>query len=101
MRLTLKLVLAALVGITVVQAINGFFRVEREIELFETDLTGDLRGYGLSVALAMERAWRHGGEEEALIVLDEMRSEVPHFDLRWLPHGTIERSLAGSPDEAA
>ena len=98
MRLTLKLVLAALLGITVVQAANGFFRVQRELDLFESDLAGDLKGYGHSVALSMERAWRHGGEEEALIVLDEMRGGVPHFDMRWLPRGALSRALLQQSD---
>ena len=46
MRLTLKLLLAALVGIAVVQALNGFFRVARERELFENELAHDLKAQG-------------------------------------------------------
>ncbi len=98
MRLTLKLLLAALVGITVVQALNGYLRVDRELRLFETDLAGDLRGLGRAVAIGMERAWDRGGEEEARIVLDEMRSAIPHFDLRWVPHANLDRALAAMPN---
>src|ERR1044071_5171712 len=101
MRLTLKLLLAALVGIALIEALNGYFRVDRELDLFETDLDGDLRGLGRSVSIAMERAWRVGGEDDALIVLEEERAAVAHFDLRWEPHAQLDRALAMEQNGAA
>jgi signal transduction histidine kinase len=98
MQLTLKLVLAALVGITLVQAVNGYLRVRREVEVFETDLAGDLEGYGKSTAVAMERAWRVGSADEAQRVLREVDEAEPHFQLNWVARDTIDAMLAAWPD---
>jgi signal transduction histidine kinase len=94
MKLTLKLVLTIVLGITVVLSIYAALRVQREIELFESDLRRDLKGLGHAAAVSMQRTWADDGEDAALQMLDSIRARESHYDLRWIPAASLNSELA-------
>ena len=50
-----------------VQSVSGYFGVHRELDLFESNISGHRRD---RYSLAVDRAWRGGGQEERSIVCE-------------------------------
>ena len=65
MRLAAKLVSVAILAIVLVSAVNGYFRVGREVEQFHTDMRRDVIQLARATAEVVAEAWRHSGLERA------------------------------------
>jgi len=66
MRLAAKLVSVAILAIVLVSAVNGYVRVNREIDLFHDGMRSDEIQLARTTTQVVEEAWRHGGLQRAL-----------------------------------
>ena len=84
MRLARKLILATLAGMALVLAASAYFRITRELELFERDMIMDHGVLARTLADAMPRVWAEKGREEALSLLDNVSTPDGRFRVRWV-----------------
>jgi two-component system NtrC family sensor kinase len=92
MKLAAKLVSAVLLAVGILLALDGYFTVQREIELFQTDMRRDARVLGRTLQPLVEHAWRAGGAERALRLVAEANEQEELVTIRWV-------WLTGLPDE--
>jgi len=64
MRLARKLILATLAGMALVLAASAYFRITRELELFERDMIMDHAVLARTLANAIPRVWAEKGERK-------------------------------------
>jgi signal transduction histidine kinase len=83
MKLVQKLTIALLGGITATLAANGYFRVRREVALFESSHARDHRLIGRALGVAVADVWRAQGEEAALHVIERANAEEGKVRIRW------------------
>jgi signal transduction histidine kinase len=84
MRLARKLILATLAGMALVLAASAYFRITRELELFERDMIMDHAVLARTLANAIPRVWAEKGREEALSLLDNVSTPDGRFRVRWV-----------------
>ena len=94
MGLTLKITLVTLVGVFVVVAGYSWLTVRREVAQFDRDNRAEHLVLGRALAAAVATAWRDGGEEAALALVESADAEQQSVSIRWV-------SLGGAPGEAA
>lgn len=99
MKIVTKLVIGTGVLFLAAASVQGTLRVQRELDLFAQDLSGDLHGLARAVAAALEEEWRVAGEARALALLRRIQTEEPALALRWRPVGA--RRSAAPLDEGA
>jgi signal transduction histidine kinase len=90
MKLTRKLTLAIALGVVAVLVIAGIFRVRREVELFESDMSLDHHTVSTTLAAAAAEVWRLEGIAEARDVLAHSApaGERAGIRVRWVePRG--------------
>ena len=85
MRLALKLSLAMMAGILIALAVDGFIEVNRQVEIYETDIQGDLALQGRTLAAAVAKLWQTYDEEGAVQVLRSANDSVAGTRARLLP----------------
>jgi signal transduction histidine kinase len=79
-----KLTLALFAGTSVILAVNGYLRVERERGYFDADRVRDHEMIGRSLAAATEAVWRTDGEQAARQAIDAVRSHFTTMQIRWV-----------------
>ncbi|MGB8296648.1 MAG: HAMP domain-containing sensor histidine kinase [Polyangia bacterium] len=84
MRLARKLILATLAGMALVLAASAYFRITRELDLFERDMIMDHAVLARTLANALPRVWADGGREEALSLLENVSTPDGRFRVRWV-----------------
>lgn len=84
MRLTYKLTLALLLGMSVILAANAWVRVQREVALFESDMKRDASLMGRTLAGLVRQLWRTEGEERVVHLLEETSRGDPDVNIRWV-----------------
>jgi signal transduction histidine kinase len=84
MKLARKLILATLAGIALVLAASAYFRITRELELFERDMIMDHAVLARTLAGAMARVWEEKGRDEALSLLANVSTPDGRFRVRWV-----------------
>ncbi len=84
MKLVPKLSLAFIAGVSTVLAINGYFRVEREVALFESDRVRDDVLIAEALGSAVETVWKREGETAALALLTHASEREARVRLRWV-----------------
>jgi signal transduction histidine kinase len=84
MRLARKLILATLVGMALVLAASAYFRITRELELFERDMIMDHGVLAQTLANAIPRVWAEKGRAEALSLLENVSTPDGRFRVRWV-----------------
>ena len=84
MRLARKLILATLAGMALVLAASAYFRITRELELFERDMIMDHAVLARTLANAMSRVWADNGRDEALNLLEGVSTPDGRFRVRWV-----------------
>jgi two-component system, NtrC family, sensor kinase len=84
MRLVQKLSLGFMAATTAILAVNGYFRVHREIALFQADRVRDhdLIAHALTVAVAA--VWRSEGEAHAMQLIDTANVGEGRIRFRWV-----------------
>lgn len=84
MKIVQKLTLLLIIGISVVLAANSYFRVHREVTLFETDR---LQNQGLlagGIAASVAAVWRTDGSERARALIGQLDQRAPKLEISWL-----------------
>jgi len=99
MRLVPKLTLAFLAGMSMILAGNGYFRVKRELNFFETDHVLAQQLIGRALAPALSAVWRSDGPTAAMNLLDQANA-ASRVHVRWKPAGD-KAALAPGEDRPA
>jgi signal transduction histidine kinase len=90
MKLALRFLLFALLGILLVVAASTALEFRRELDVFDTDLQRDHRVLAHSLAPAFVMTWEHDGQAAATNLLARVNHTEGLLQSRWIP--------AGSPD---
>ena len=85
MKLVQKLTLALILGISVVLAFNGYFRVRREVALFQSERSREHKLVGLALSAAFAAVWRAEGQGHALAMLEQASAREDEMSIRWVP----------------
>ena len=84
MRLAQKLAAALFLGILVVLLLNAWFRVKREVALFENEAKRDHHVMARAVAVAVAEVWRVEGEARALELVSRVNESEGHLTVKWV-----------------
>jgi two-component system NtrC family sensor kinase len=84
MKLVQRLTLALILGISVVLAVNGYFRVRREVALFQSDRVRDHKLVGLALSAAFSALWRSEGEAHARQMLEQASAREDKIGIHWV-----------------
>ena len=84
MRLVQKLSLAFMLGTTAILAANGYFRVRREVTLFQADRVRDHDLIGRALGSAFEAVWRTQGRAAAMALLAAANSGEGRVRIQWV-----------------
>jgi two-component system NtrC family sensor kinase len=98
MKLAWKLVAAIVLAITVVAAVNGYFRIQREVAAFETDMRRDHLALGRPLAFAAAMEWDAHGKQQALQMIaaaNELRSSMT---IQWVDSASLPTGNDGGID---
>lgn len=85
MRISGKLTLGMIAGIVAILAISSYLTVNREVELFETDMARDHEIFAQAVAASMARVWRADGRAHALGLLQQLEAGEGTVRVRFVP----------------
>ena len=97
MKLVQKLTLALILGISVVLAANGYFRVRREVALFQSERVRDHKLVGLALGAAFGALWRAEGEAHARAMLEQASAREDKLAIRWVPEGAFAMGETPKP----
>jgi signal transduction histidine kinase len=84
MKLARKMVFWLLAGVIAVLLVSAWLRVQREVELFDSDMQRDDLLVGRAVASGVTRTWRFEGEEAGLDLIRAFSSGKHHVEVRWV-----------------
>jgi signal transduction histidine kinase len=84
MRLARRLMLALIVAIFAVMAVNSYLRVQRALAYFEADRQADEQLLGRVLAAAVGTVWEHDGEERAQNLVQRADDSVNEVRIRWV-----------------
>jgi two-component system NtrC family sensor kinase len=87
MRLARKLILAMVVGVAVVLAVNAYYRVQRELAAFDADMERDHQVLGAILRRTVTSVWEASGREAALGTLHTAVPASGEVRLRWIDAG--------------
>jgi len=85
MNLSIKLVLATTLGISVVLFTYSYFRLQRESEVFRNDTRRDHRALISALNLTLSTVTARSGLDDALEVLKQVDGEHTNIDISWVP----------------
>jgi signal transduction histidine kinase len=84
MKLAAKLVSIIVLGIIIILAIDGYFTVRHDIEIFEADMKRDAHTLGRAMKSSVTDVWLTKGKQRALKLISEV-NEGPHrLYVRWV-----------------
>lgn len=84
MKLVGKLTVMLIVGTSAVLAANGYRRVEREVDLFESDRSRNDRRMAVALASAVHAVWEANGKESALAMIEQLKVPASTLRFDWL-----------------
>ena len=84
MKLSLKLTAALIVAVSLVLAGYAVTRIQRQIELFETDMSTDHQAFGRALSNAAAEVARHDGDARALELIEDANVRESGIDIRWV-----------------
>jgi two-component system NtrC family sensor kinase len=84
MKLLNKIIGLVLFGIIVLLAIDGYFSIRRERELFDIDMALDALTLGYAMREPVINAWKNSGEEEALKLIQRANRDESRIQIRWV-----------------
>ncbi len=98
MKLVPKLSFAFIGTVSIVLAANGYFRVRREVALFDSDRVRDDVLMEEALASAVETVWKSDGRDAALSMIDKASAREGRVRMRWVwlddPKAAAEREAA-------
>jgi two-component system NtrC family sensor kinase len=84
MKLVPKLGLAFIGGVSVILAVNGYLRVQREVGLFESNRVHDDALIGRTLSAAVAGVWSASGTERAVAVVERAAEQSRRLRIRWI-----------------
>ena len=93
MKLTLRLIGFLLVAILVIIAIDGFWSVRSDEELFSQKMKENASLLGSTTAKLFSEVWQNQGSERALALIREVNRSEHHIKVRWVSAD----KMAGDP----
>ncbi len=88
MRLVQKLSFAFILGFSAILVTNGYFRVRREMNVFEANRVRDHDLIGRALGAAVAAVWRSEGEAQALDLVQAANAGESKIRIRWVwPNG--------------
>src|SRR5262245_2204741 len=84
MKLALKVVLASVLGTLAMLVAFGWFRVEREVALFDWDMRKDHRLIGATLAVSVATTWSSLGPDRVLELIRRADAERPGLRIAWI-----------------
>lgn len=84
MKIVQKLTLLFIAGTSAVLACNGFFRVRREVALFESDRIQNQDLLASAIATAAGAVWRTDGGERARELVGQLDQRAPKLNIAWV-----------------
>ncbi len=96
-----KLLAYLVTGMLLVLGISSYWRVEREVRLFQTDMEADHRMLGHAMAAAVARVWRVDGSAEAMALVTRISRQEPLVHARWVWAEDLGRIKAAGKLSAA
>lgn len=84
MKLVPKLTIALVLVTCAVLAVNGYFRVRREVAFFEADRSREHEMIGRSLGAAVGAIWKSQGEQAALQTIGSVDSHFTKVHIHWL-----------------
>ncbi len=94
MKLARRLMLALIVAIFSVMAVNSYLRVQRALAYFEADQQADEHLLGRVLGAAVRTVWESDGEERARDIIRRADDSVNEVRIRW-----VWLDAHGGPDE--
>jgi two-component system NtrC family sensor kinase len=85
MRISGKLTLGMIAGIVAILAISAYLTVNREVDLFETDMAHDHELFAQAVGSSMARVWHVDGRAHALGLLEQLEAGEGSVHVRFVP----------------
>lgn len=101
MKLVPKLAMAFVAGTFCVLAVNGYFRIEREVSTLQADRAHDHALLGGALGAAVVNVWHSDGRADALKVVAGANERSRHVLVRWIDPDAPEPSLHASPTDLA
>jgi two-component system NtrC family sensor kinase len=83
MKIIPKLTLALVAGTCLILALNGFFRVRREVAFFESDRLRDHEMIGRTLGASVAAVWKSEGELPALQSIEAVNEHFTRIQVRW------------------
>jgi two-component system NtrC family sensor kinase len=84
MKLALKFTAALIVGIILVLSVDAYYRVLRNIEVFEADMSRDNLTMGRALSAAVAELWITEGRATALDLIRLVDERKPSVCIRWV-----------------
>ena len=84
MRLARKLILATVIGLTVVFAANAYYRVRRERAAFDRDMRDDHAALAQVLRTAVTEMWRNSGRQAAMDLVASVEAPSQALRVRWI-----------------
>lgn len=84
MKLALRFTIAFVASVCLVWGIASYLRIQREINLFESDIRRDHAAIGSDLSLAVTTLWRMAGENSVREIIDEANASKSHIEIRWV-----------------
>ncbi len=84
MRLAKRLGIALILGVFLVLAAFAYVRLEREVQLFDSDMRRDHRTLGETLAVAVAQTWESEGEDAALALVSRVSAARADVTARWV-----------------
>lgn len=101
MRLTIKIILAVLLGIALIFSLYSYYSIQREREQLKKSLSREARHLGESLRVMVTEIWQQRGEKEAIGFLRRANEVHPETLVRWVwvEEGTDEKFMPRVPLE--
>jgi len=101
MKLALKLVLAIVVGIVLVLSVDGYFRVRRQLAVFESDMKRDHAAMGRALAEVVADVWEIEGEAKAFEMVESVDRRKANVSIKLLRLDAFTNSIVSMQQAAA
>jgi two-component system NtrC family sensor kinase len=96
MKLARKLILAMVIGLTLVLAANSFYRVRRELAAFDDDMKQDHAVLAQVLESAVTAVWASQGRDAALRLIASTKPPTEMLHIRWVDGEGAQASAAES-----
>jgi two-component system, NtrC family, sensor kinase len=84
MKLTIKLVLYLMLGIILIEMIDGYFSIKREVKLFENHVQQETKLLGHGMEGMITEVWKSSGQQRVLELIREADEREPQVGIRWV-----------------